>query len=87
MILQVSSSRGVPVCHQAHGAAMPPEIGRTLEHGYFTIIGPAVNRTNRLLHFVKRLDRHTLVSHALMWEIDQPKWVLAPPKHGGVCSS
>ena len=71
MILQVSSSRGVPVCHQAHGAAMRPEIERTLEHGYFTITGPAVNGTNRLLHSVKRMDRQVLVSHAF-----------APPEHG-----
>jgi hypothetical protein len=84
MILQVSSSRVVPVCHQAHGAAMPQEIGRTVEHGYFTIIGPAVNRTNRLLPLVKRLDQPTLVWHVLRWEIDQPQWVLAPPEHGGV---
>ena len=48
------------------------------------IIGPAVNRTNRLLHLVKRLDRQTLVSHGLSWQIDQPQWVFAPPEHGGV---
>ena len=84
MILQVSSSCGVPVCHQAHAAAMRPEIGRTVEHGYFTVIGPAVSRTSWLLHSVTRLDQPTLVSHALMWQIDQPKWVLAPLEHGGV---
>ena len=84
MILQVSSSRRVPVCHQAHGAAMRPEIGRTVEHGYFTIISKAVNRTNQLLHFVKRLDQQMLVSHALTWAINQPQWALAPPEHGGV---
>ena len=44
---------------------MPPEIGRTLEHGYLTLVGPAVNRTNQLLHFVKRLDQPTLVSQVL----------------------
>jgi hypothetical protein len=63
---------------------MRPEIGRTVDHGYLTLAVPAVHRSDRLSHFVKRLDRQMLVSHALMWQIDQPKWVLAPLEHGGV---
>jgi class 3 adenylate cyclase len=51
---------------------MPPETGRTVEHAYFTIIGPAVNRANRLLDLVERLDRQVLVSHPLAREVDEP---------------
>jgi hypothetical protein len=44
---------------------MLPEIGRTVQHGYFTVIGPAVNPTSWLSDFIKRLDRQVLVSYAL----------------------
>ncbi len=62
MILQVSSSRGVPVCHQARGAAMLPEIGRTVEHGYLTVAGTAGNQDNRAWDLVKRMDHQVWVS-------------------------
>jgi class 3 adenylate cyclase len=44
---------------------MLPEIGRTVQHGYFTVIGPAVNPTSWLSDFINRLDRQVLVSYAL----------------------
>ena len=62
MILQVSSSRGVPVCHQARGAAMLPEIGRTVEHGYLTVAGTAGNQDNRAWDLVKRMHHQVWVS-------------------------
>jgi hypothetical protein len=44
---------------------MLPEIGRTVQHGYFTVIGAAVNPTSWLSDFIERLDRQVLVSYAL----------------------